>query len=634
MHLTVLHGQVHFDDSHRPRSRGLTLSPAVLPPAVVLGLILLLTWLAVQHMGVALWYDEYKSLYNVGGGFMGPLSIGQILTRIATENAWQAPTYYLILAAWGQLVGWSEFATRALSLFFGLLAVGWIYRFGRAAFNVRVGVLAAIALGMSGFFVHFLHEMRAYTLIALLSIIMIDAYWRLVYRRGGWRNAVIFTVAVAALPYTHYFAVTAPFTLALYHLLFVPKNRRWLLVPGLMLVALLAFLPWLTVVLKAISMAGDDARRFQVLPLGELLRRMLMLFGNSSPALLLLFLAFSLVARRRATLMVWFLFIGGFIVMVSLDQFVHILVEVKYAMSLIPLMALAAAVGIDQLGKRGVPLWALAGLWIIAGFGSIASPAFEEQITPAIWRFPWQQAVASIAPHADEGDAALVLLPDPSLLSKNYEPVMKYYFHDLPIRPSVVAPSPETTDARYYDLAVDGAKDAARVWVLYDQTRRPWRDGPLESQILPQNGFADCGEVSALAPIRMKLFMHKPDDSSDDQVLTAAQYDGLTVYNGGFPESTSESSLPVALGFSSSFDSDDYSFGLHVVDSAGNLVAQKDDGLPTDDFACKAADIDLSNVGAGEYALKLVIYNWQTGERILDNDGDDRPTLGTFTVER
>ncbi len=585
-------------------------------------------------MGEALWYDEYRSLFNVGAGFMGPLSVGEILNRIATENAWQAPAYYLLLAGWGHLVGWSEFATRALSLFFGLLAVCWIYRFGRDAFNLRVGVLAAIMLGMSGFFVHFLHEMRAYILIALLTVVMVDSYWRLVHRRGGWQPAILFTIATVGLPYTHYFAVAAPFTLALYHLLFVPKNRRWLLVPGLMLVALLAFLPWLTVVVRAVGMAANDARRFQVLPPPELFRQILKLFSSDSPALLLLFLAFSLVNRRRTTTMIWFLFLGGFVVMVCLDQYAHILVEIKYAMPLIPLMGLAAAIGIDQLGRRGVPPWALASLWMIAGAGAIISPAFEEQITPAVWHFPWQEAVASVSAQVRKGDAALILLPDPSLLAKNYESVMKYYFHGLPIRPSVVAASPETTDDHYYGLAVEGTKGAARVWVLFDQGRRPWRDGPLESQILPQHGYADCGEVPSQAPVRMSLFMHRPDDRSDNQFAVAARYDGLTIYNGGFPASPSTSMLPVALSFSSTLNTDDYSFGLHVVDAADRLVAQQDGGLPAGDFACRQVNIDLSGVPAGSYTLKVVVYNWRTGARILDTDGSDRPTLGMFSVTR
>ena len=80
-----------------------------------------------------------------------------------------------------------------------------------------------------------------------------------------------------------------------------------------------------------------------------------------------------------------------------------------------------------------------------------------------------------------------------------------------------------------------------------------------------------------------------------------------------------------------------YSVALHVVDEAGQLVAQTDYGLPEQRFSCAPVTVALDNVPAGEYQLTVTVYAWETGERlpgmvIATGETGDRLALGRFRV--
>jgi 4-amino-4-deoxy-L-arabinose transferase-like glycosyltransferase len=87
--------------------------------------------------------------------------------------------YHWLLNVWGRLIGWSIFSIRVFSLLAGLLAIAMVYRLGGKLFNRYVGWYAAAALGFSAFFIDYLHEARAYTLLALFVSCAIYAYARI-----------------------------------------------------------------------------------------------------------------------------------------------------------------------------------------------------------------------------------------------------------------------------------------------------------------------------------------------------------------------------------------------------------------------------------------------------------------------
>ncbi|MBZ0290898.1 MAG: hypothetical protein K8I30_24950, partial [Anaerolineae bacterium] len=94
-------------------------------------LLLLAAWLGARGLNAdALWYDEVWSLYYAGGAEIGPISPLESIQRVAEQlqHEKNPPGYYVALNVWGGLVGWSEFAGRALSWLAGMLTVALTYR--------------------------------------------------------------------------------------------------------------------------------------------------------------------------------------------------------------------------------------------------------------------------------------------------------------------------------------------------------------------------------------------------------------------------------------------------------------------------------------------------------------------------
>jgi 4-amino-4-deoxy-L-arabinose transferase-like glycosyltransferase len=110
------------------------------------------------------------------------------------------PLHYMMLHGWRLVAGESVFALRALSVFVSLLTLPLVYRLGRLLGGVRVGVLAALLLGLSRFSIWWAQEIRMYALAAMLATgALWAAAWmwqaRRRHRRAAWLLYVGFTTA-------------------------------------------------------------------------------------------------------------------------------------------------------------------------------------------------------------------------------------------------------------------------------------------------------------------------------------------------------------------------------------------------------------------------------------------------------
>ena len=174
-----------------------------------------------------LWIDEMYSVSDMGV-FNQPYSPAQIIDSIRSSNN-HVPLFFLLGVGWTHLVGWSQFALRLMSCFFGVLMVAWLYRFAADAVNRRTAIVAALLMSTSAFVIMHFHELRMYSLLMLLSVMHSCLYWRLAH---GFRTTrltwLLFTLTAAMLLYTHYFSIILFVGLGVYHLLFISKSRRWL----------------------------------------------------------------------------------------------------------------------------------------------------------------------------------------------------------------------------------------------------------------------------------------------------------------------------------------------------------------------------------------------------------------------
>ena len=264
-----------------------------------------------------LWVDEMATVSAIGAE-NPPAGIAQIIeTPLSASDTSHSPLYYMVLAGWSRLVGWSQVSLRYMSLLFGILSIAYTYRFTADAFDRRTAWLAALLFASNAIIIIYFHELRSYSLWLLLSIIHLRQYWHL----AGSASAGAFAwggffATTSAMLYTHPFAPFVLLALGVHHIVMVAKDRRWWRVVIAWGAGVICFLPYVPYVLSGIS--GATASRsaqeeglssFQLLPilgnalangldllwLGLLVAGGWALWRKRSPALLRLLLMFAMM---------------------------------------------------------------------------------------------------------------------------------------------------------------------------------------------------------------------------------------------------------------------------------------------------------------------------------------------------
>ena len=334
--------------------------------------------------------DEPASLLAAGVLRSGPLSLKATWSFITNSDPDQSYGWPLLLAIWGRLVGWSEVAIRALSLFFGLLALAWVYRTGRDLIAARAGFFAALLLSASVFYLAYMMHARAFALVALCTALCIWSYWRIVLhpRLPGLGAQAGLLLGSAGLLYAHYFSALFLPALCLFHFLFVPKNRRWWQpILLLILAALLAMLqlPGILQGLDKTIVVATLHNRALTTPIlvSSFIRNMTNGLIDPSPplnGLLLVSLPLALaivtlwrLRRGNGVNAIWLL-VFTFAVLLALvivinEVFRFITINgIRYLMPLWPLAALLTAATLWRIARRYLrPVAVLLALWLVLG---------------------------------------------------------------------------------------------------------------------------------------------------------------------------------------------------------------------------------------------------------------------------
>jgi hypothetical protein len=616
---------------------------------VLVAVLLLTTGLAAQRLNTdPIWYDEYWSIFDAGGAHLGPLSPMGIWQRIAINDAWQAPLYYTALAGWGALVGWTAFAGRVLSLFCGLLAVAWTYHLGRVLASPLAGVCAAVVLGTSAFFVSYLHELRGYTLFALLTVVVISTYWRLVSHPASRPALWMLMLGVAALLYTHVFAILTVGALSIYHLLFVGKTKQWWQVLFFMLMGGLLFLPWAIVLLGPITFTiASGGRTPPNLNAGEILNMMVYAFGNGIAVLSLILLAGLPHLRRNASSrMLWFV---GLVILgaaLLLNALVPTITHLRYLISLWPLLALAAGMGIAQLARwKWLPA-GLLGVLIVAGSLNALNPAFSDYLFRPVFlqwfqpHLPLQVMGTMLKENAVDGDRIGFHSP--------YYPwarwgVLDYYLHGTPAVYVIIDQLAIVQQRSDYLAALQQfLGGAGRVWVAVEKDV-PSTDNLADFQaVLKDDDYTFCAQYLDLPDLRLDLYVRtvvfctKPGETP----ATLARFgDGVMLDGLDYHVSVAGKKLSIDSTWSTTNEipTDTYSIGMYVFDTQNQFVAQTDHKLPVGKFGYDTATINLDKLPAGAYSLRLAVYNWHSGGRLLGawmqtGETGDNLTIGKFLL--
>jgi hypothetical protein len=621
-------------------------------------LLLLTTWLAARQLDAdAIWVDEFFSIYDSGGPPYGPITPAAIWERVSTRNAWHTPGFFIMLSGWGRLVGWEPPALRALAIFPGLLGIAWTYRLGRDLLGHRTGLYAAIILGTSAFLLNYLHELRMYTWFVPLTMFTVWVYLRLIKRPRPhpleWLGLLVGTLG---LLYIHYFAALPLIGLMLYHLIFVPKNRRWWQVVFTLGLAGLLFLPWIGSLLTGLRMASEsESLQARALSPLDTLERLVTLFGNGSALLTLVgtvAAAFALRLRSRGVWRVWYFTLMALAAILLTNAILGIMHEgrVRYLIAVWPFMALLMALGLVQMGRLPRPFGALVPAflltaWALLGVSASLTPAFGNGIDGGWAVFPQNRVVDILRDIVQPKDVVYTYMPDNSpywTYARNNE-ITEFYFnpHDIESITSRTTQNPD------FQAAENDRVDALmtgqlRLWMVY-RPDRPSANLPTQLEWL-RGDYAMCRTVHAEPDLQIDLYTLEPiccDADGNRPALIDYALDGSVLALTGLevPATVSGDTLPVMTSWRAlDVPAETYSVALHVLDGDDNLVAQADAGLEALAFSCQRAEIDVSGLEAGTYRVSVIVYRWQDGVRLLGADAatgesGERLIVDTFEIE-
>ncbi|MBI5668088.1 MAG: glycosyltransferase family 39 protein [Chloroflexi bacterium] len=596
--------------------------PFPLKPWIV-ALLLFVTWMGARRLNAeGFWYDEWWALYNAGASDFGPpLSPIDIWKRVAAEDPWQIPGYFWVLSAWGNTVGWTEYAGRALSLLAGVLAVVVVYRLGWAISSQRwVAFGAAVAFGGSAWFIYYLHEMRVYTLYALLAALLLLLYRHIMNRKNppGFPLYAALVLTAAALLYCHYFAVILVAAVGLWHvarLLRRRPDRRWWTMLACLVLAGLMLLPWLSNAFTAIRMAQRAQRvTFEGAEVLTVAGNMVYAFSSTSVALFALLAIFSL--GHRAARGVWLLTITVLAGSLAAYQLFHI-GDIRYAIGLLPLLALIAGLGFQALAARRVPLPVLAGIWIAGAL--LADDDFRLNGLFNLPPQPIREMAAVLAPHVGEGDVIINHLGS-DMIRVLHIYSMQRYLGSTPARLEMVDMRSLPSVQAYARRVREAVGDAQRLWVIY-APRWPSSEWSLFVYLLNEQNLFPCATLADDDEMRVLAFgrVENPASAARFGDMIEAQLIGAPRKLGGV--------FQVWLGFeiNRNIPPDTYSVTLDMVDDRGAPRGQHNYDLPAPGRGCYLAEIPIEDLPPGRYRLEMAVYDERTDDQLAVIGFDGKP---------
>lgn len=344
-------------------------------------LILLLAYaLAIPHIQThALWYDEIFTHIQSGTGLLQQTNMNILDTIISTalkDNAWP-PLYYIVQNIWSRFAGHTLVSEHMLTLLAGLVGIALIYRFTKSLSGQANGLLSSLLLATSAFYVHYLHESRAYPFYIIFIVLVAWFYWMLLYRsniKSRWLRQG-FTVSITLALYTHYISGAFILGIATYHVLLrlIPDmktnpvdNERWVSISKLWMNGCLLFVPWIAIMLAHL---GFESLSERAVPIMILLRDTVVSFGNNVWFITIPLLIISIgMWQKPVVRFLWIWLLASAVVITIVNTFASFLFHPRHIMPVLIIFVILIANVILEIAKQSPRIaLILVGIWVGAG---------------------------------------------------------------------------------------------------------------------------------------------------------------------------------------------------------------------------------------------------------------------------
>ena len=296
-----------------------------------------------------------------------------VLSNLETYSAQHVPAYFLLLGASSNIFGWTPFAFRMISVWFGLLTLAGVYRLGRDHHSGAAGFYTSLFVAGLTLYSFYYAHIRMYTLFTASVAWFIWCYLRIIHLQRDIRLSEWFALIFSTLLFlsTHIFSILLMTTIGLYHLLFVRKDHRWIEMSGAIIVGGSPLVLWLPVLLKGFQHTSTfSIVTSNALSPPEIVFNMLLVYSNSTVIFLLVWLAVALYWNRHlVNLRLWLglsLVTAGLIVI--LGGITPIIPPDRMRYTFVILIPLAVAFGITVAQFRYHIV--IAGVMLTLWFGS------------------------------------------------------------------------------------------------------------------------------------------------------------------------------------------------------------------------------------------------------------------------
>lgn len=196
----------------------------------------------------SIWFDEAFGAYLIKFNFF----------EVAKYTAYDVhpPLYYWLLKIWSMLFGNSEVALRSMSIFFGVIAMLFIYLLVKRLFNKKTAILSLVFVVISPILIRYAQEARMYTLILAIAF---AATYMLVIATNSKKKLpwIIYGILVALGMLTHYFTALIWITHWVWRFDSIRRinpskkifktffSKNWLIAHGVAIAIFSPWLPWL-----------------------------------------------------------------------------------------------------------------------------------------------------------------------------------------------------------------------------------------------------------------------------------------------------------------------------------------------------------------------------------------------------
>ena len=606
----------------------------------------------------SLYIDERISVAHLGH-LVQQYDLIETAQSIAEGSQQHSSGYFWLLNTWARLTGYSQVALRYLSVLIGIVSLSIFYRVGHAWYGSRVAIIALSLVSASALNIYYFHEMRMYSLVTLLMLLLMWQYARVIRKdyyptRLDW---VGLCLVVISLLYTHYFAIFPLAGIGVYHLLFVPKTRRWWLVCLVMIIAGLSFLPWLGVAITGTNEVAEESRN--ALGILASLRLFLWLFANGwlvlmGISIIGLVLALRDIRKILLSLVICTVTVVG---LLTANIFLDLLPirRSRYFLIILPFAAIVVAYGLAHIPQRRFVLPVIVTLWFISGIHLHYQPSFDVYTNRAFFQQDNQPPFHRILRAFYREDVART--PDDLLLMvTNTTPgnitdqpfYAEFYWRRLNVIGRVIEPMTFSDDDQHpsynntveYELSLNPIV----VYLGYDPSKT---DANYHQDIVERlsSDYVACEPIEQSPQLHLEVYVRQsvPCAILDDSNITVPfQEQPLELQHYALNATDDELVVITRWAMMADMPIDSYSYSLRIVDESGEYVAQNDQGIPLGVSSFGEANgtirhaltsLDTSDWQTGRYDLRIVAYNWQTGIRLTANDGVEEVPVTTFIYD-